>query len=173
VSTRDARPRNRLPIAPERPERAPASEHARSAAQPLASDRIVLAVSGHESLSIELVQQVLAAAREHSSVGVVTSLSPHAGTPSVFRAAGACAALATDDSFVGGQAGDVLKAWLSELPHDAWVITVGRDACALIAPTFSVGLGKRHEMAAAATDLWLGQSSVLTAAALAHALCTR
>jgi hypothetical protein len=150
-------------------------ERARAAAPQLASDRIVLAVSGHESLSITFVQQLLGAAREHrrSSVGVVTSLSPHAGTPSVFRAAGACAALATDDSFVGGRAAGALKDWLSELPRDAWVIAVGRDACALIAPTFSVGLGKRHEMSAAATDLWLGQSSELAAAALANVLCTR
>jgi hypothetical protein len=134
----------------------------------------VLAVSGHESLSISFVQQLLAAAvRERSAVGVLTSLSPHAGTPSVFRAAGACAALATDDSFVGGQADGALIAWLNELPRDAWVISVGREACALIAPTFSVGLGKRHEMAAASTDLWLGQGSELTAAALANALCTR
>jgi hypothetical protein len=143
----------------------------RAAAAPLASERVVLAVSGHKELSITFVQQLLAAARERSAVGVVTSLSPHAGTASVFRAAGACAVLATDDGFVGGQADDALKAWLSELPQGAWVITVGRDACALVAPTFSVGLGKRHEMAAAATDLWLGQSSELTAAALANLLC--
>jgi hypothetical protein len=140
---------------------------------PLGSERIVLAVSGYESLSIAFAQQLLGAARERSSVAVITSLSPHAGTPSVFRAAGACAALATDDSFVGAQAGGLLEAWLSELPRDAWVIAVGRDACALIAPTFSVGLGKRHEIAAAATDLWLGQSSELTATAIANALCTR
>jgi hypothetical protein len=171
VNDRTARPRARLPIAPERPERTPATQ--RAARLRLGGERIVLAVSGHESLSIAFVMQLLAASRERRAVGVVTSLSPHAGTPSVFRTAGACAALATDDSFVGGPVDGSLTVWLRELPHDAWVIAVGREACALIAPTFSVGLGKRHEMAAAATDLWLGQSSDLVAGTLVEVLCAR
>lgn len=132
----------------------------------------MIAVSGHESLAIAFVQQLLAAARAHRAVGVATSLSPHAGTPAVFCAAGACSGLAVDDSFVGGSARDALTAWLRELPRDAWVIAAGSGACGLIVPTFSVALGKRHETPAATTDLWLGQGSELVAGALVEALRT-
>jgi hypothetical protein len=71
-----------------------------------------------------------------------------------------------DDKFVGGSERESLQMWLEKLPGEAWVIAAGSDACGLIAPTFSVGLGKRHEMAAGATDLWLGQASELVAAAI-------
>ena len=83
------------------------------------------------------------------------------------HAKGACAVFDADD-FVDNP--PALQAWLDALPRDAWVLAVGERACSRLAPTFLVGLGRRHEAAAATTDLWLGQSSDIVAAALVEAL---
>lgn len=127
----------------------------------------MLAVSGDDPLVRAFAQQLLATSGSGCALAVVTSLPLHTGAPSLFRAAGAASVLAiNDDKFVGGSQRESLQMWLDELPGDAWVIAAGSDACRLIAATFSVGLGKRHEIAAGATDLWLGQASELVAAAL-------
>jgi hypothetical protein len=134
------------------------------------SDRIVLAVSGDDALVLTFAQQLVAAARSDGALAVVTSLPVHTTAPSSFRAAGAGSVLAiNDDKFVGGSPRESLQKWLQELPGDAWVIAAGSDACRLIAATFSVGLGRRHEIAAGATDLWLGHASEPVAAALIRA----
>jgi hypothetical protein len=160
--------RHRLPLAPERPARNTEARRAPTES-PLTSERRVLAVSGDDALVLAFTRQLVAAGHSVGALAVVTSLPLHTSAPSSFRAAGAAAVLALDDSFVGGSKHDALRAWLEELPRGAWVITAGNDACRLIAPTFSVGLGKRHEMSAAATDLWLGQASELVATALIEA----
>jgi hypothetical protein len=127
----------------------------------------VLAVSGDDALVLAFAQQLVAAGRSGGALAVVTSLPLHTTGPSSLRAAGAAAVLAiNDDKFVGGSQRESLQTWLDELSGEVWVIVAGSDACRLIAPTFSVGLGKRHEMAAGATDLWLGQASELVAAAI-------
>lgn len=127
----------------------------------------MLAVSGDDALTLAFAQQLVVAARGSRALAVVTSLPLHTSAPSSFRAAGVASVLAiNDDKFVGGSERESLQSWLDELSDEAWVIVAGSDACRLIAPTFSVGLGKRHEMAAGATDLWLGQASELVAAAI-------
>jgi hypothetical protein len=127
----------------------------------------VLAVSGDDALVLTFAQQLVGAGRGSRALAVVTSLPLHTGAPSSFRAAGAASVLAVnDDKFVGGSQRESLQRWLDELSGEAWVIVAGTDACRLIAPTFSVGLGRRHEMAAGATDLWLGQASELVATAI-------
>lgn len=158
--------RLRLPLAPERPARTTEPSAAHSAVPALATDRVVLALRGDEALVLVFAQQLIAAGRPGRALAVVASLPIHTAAASSLRSAGAVAVIATDDSFVGEAKLDVVRAWLNELPREAWVITAGSDACRLITPTFSVGLGRRHEMAAAATDLWLGQASNLVAAAL-------
>lgn len=148
--------------------RAPAeAPRASDAAPPLTSARVVLALRGDDTLVLAFAQQLLAAAQGRVALAVVTSLPLYISAPSSLRAAGAADVLAiNDDKFVGGLARESLQTWLDELPGEAWVIAAGSDACGLIAPTFSVGLGKRHGMAAGATDLWLGHASELVAAAL-------
>ena len=89
------------------------------------------------------------------------------------RAQGACAVFDADH-FVGDlNEPAAVQAWLDGLPRDAWVLAVGAAASARLVPTFLVGLGRRHEMAAATTDLWLGQSSEVVAGALVEALRSR
>jgi hypothetical protein len=137
--------RHRLPLAPLKPPRALAPR-ATSPVPQVETDRIVLAVIGRDSELRAFVAALVASAQ------------------------GACAVLDAD-SFVGGALEpSALQTWLRELPRDAWVIAVGESACARFRPTYTVGLGTRHDMDAAATDLWLGQSSALVAAALVAAL---
>lgn len=136
-------------------------------APPFPSERVVLAVSGDDALVLAFAQQLVAAGRSGVAVAVVTSLPLHTSAPSSLRAAGAASVLAISDGrAVGGPQRESLRMWLEELPSDAWVIAAGDDASRLIVPTFRVGLGKRHEIAAGATDLWLGQASELVATAL-------
>jgi hypothetical protein len=114
----------------------------RSSSPPLATERVVLGVVGDDAQARVFVAALLA------------------------RATGAHVVLEAGH-FVGDD--DALKAFLDEQPRDAWVLTVGA-ASARVRPTFLVGLGGRHEMAAVATDLWLGQSSEVVAGALVEAL---
>ena len=137
--------RHRLPLAPLKPPRAFASTAAAPVPR-LETDRVVLAVIGHHTEVLAFVEALMASA------------------------AGACAVLDADTLVGGVLEPSALQTWLGELPRDAWVIAAGESACARITPTYSVALGMRHDMGAAATDLWLGQSSALVAAALVAAL---
>lgn len=127
--------------------RAPARPRRERAAAPLlATERIVIAVIGDAHEAHALVRALVAAAQ------------------------GGCAVLDADD-FTGGLSRETLEPWLAALPPDAWIVACGEPASAALAARFTIGVGRRHEMALRATDLWLGQSSQVVAGALATALC--
>jgi hypothetical protein len=142
--------RHRLPLAPAQPDRTRPVARAVDASLPSArieTNRVVIAVTGDDALVLGFVRELRS------------------------RAADRCVVIGPD-SFVGGQEPQAVRERLNALPRDAWVIAVGEVAARRIAPTFTIGLGKRHAMASETTDLWLGQCSATVADSLIEALHT-
>lgn len=166
------KPRHRLKLAPERaPRPARGNPFARDAT-PIASEHVVLSLSGDERLTIELTHMLVRHAHVVHPIAVTAHLSEApARLLEAFGESGACSTLDAGDSFVGARFNpDGVRAWLGRLPRGAWVIAAGDAARAMLEPTFSLTLGARYDAAAPPTDLWLGQSSEPVAAALVDAL---